>query len=88
MLPDRIFYPLAALVAGALILLATVFPQGEGARSPGAFGHMTSQQTASAIALMRRNARLDVEVKKAAEAMKNDHLHNVEIPLTPAAPLK
>jgi hypothetical protein len=36
---DRLFFSLAALLAVAMILLAAVWPQGLGARSPGAFGH-------------------------------------------------
>jgi hypothetical protein len=36
---DRIFYPLAALIALAMISLALVWPQGTGIRSPGPFGH-------------------------------------------------
>lgn len=39
MTPDRLFYPLMALVAAGLIALAMVYPQGQGARSPGPFGH-------------------------------------------------
>jgi hypothetical protein len=88
MTPDRIFYPLAALVAGALIALAAVYPQGEGARSPGPFGHMPSQQTAAAMALARHDAKLDLEVKKASQAMKNQQLHDGGAPPVPAAPLK
>jgi hypothetical protein len=37
MIPDRIFYPLAALVAAALIGLALEWPQGQGAPSTGPF---------------------------------------------------
>jgi hypothetical protein len=85
MTPDRIFYPLAALFAGALIVLAMVFPQGEGARSPGPFGHMPSQQTAAAIAMLHHDAKIDLEVKKASEAMKTQQLHDAA-PLP--APLK
>jgi hypothetical protein len=39
MLPDRLFYPLLLLVAGALIGLALVWPQGQGTPSPAPFGH-------------------------------------------------
>jgi len=45
MLPDRAFYPLAALLAVALIALASVYPQGQGARSPKPFGHATWMET-------------------------------------------
>jgi hypothetical protein len=87
MTPDRIFYPLAALVAGALIVLAMVYPQGEGARSPGPFGHTPTQQTEAAMALVRRNAKLDLEVKKASQAVKNQQLHDGAATPT-AVPLK
>ena len=30
MIPDRLFYPLAALVVAALVALAAVYPQGQG----------------------------------------------------------
>jgi hypothetical protein len=30
MIPDRVFYPLAALIVAALIGLAMVWPQGQG----------------------------------------------------------
>jgi hypothetical protein len=39
MIPDRLFYPLAALLVAALVGLALVWPQGQGAPSPGGFGH-------------------------------------------------
>ena len=44
-MPDRLFYPLAAFWAVALIWLASVYPQGQGARSPKPFGHATWAQT-------------------------------------------
>lgn len=44
-MPDRVFYPLAALAIIAIIGLATVYPQGQGARSPKPFGHATWAQT-------------------------------------------
>jgi hypothetical protein len=39
MIPDRFFYPVVALLVAALIALAMVYPQGQGARSPKPFGH-------------------------------------------------
>ena len=39
MLPDRLFYPLIFASALALIALAMVWPQGQGALSPPPFGH-------------------------------------------------
>ncbi len=44
---DRVFYSLAAFIAVFLILLASVFPQGVGKRSPGAFGHETAAHLAA-----------------------------------------
>ena len=44
---DRIFYPLAAVIAMFLIGLAAVYPQGIGARSPGIFGHETAAHLAA-----------------------------------------
>jgi hypothetical protein len=87
MTPDRIFYPLAALVAGALIVLAMVYPQGEGARSPGPFGHTPSQQTAASMALVHHNAKLELEIKKASEAIKNQLRRDGASP-QPTSPLK
>jgi hypothetical protein len=39
MLSDRVFYPASAGLAVLMIALALVWPQGEGRRSPGIFGH-------------------------------------------------
>ncbi|HEX4741665.1 MAG TPA: hypothetical protein VH353_10065 [Caulobacteraceae bacterium] len=36
---DRLFFPLVALIALALIALSLVWPQGSGAPSPAPFGH-------------------------------------------------
>ncbi len=36
---DRVFFPLAALIALAMIALSLVWPQGLGAPSPAPFGH-------------------------------------------------
>jgi hypothetical protein len=38
-MPDRLFFPLVAGIALALIALALLWPQGQGARSPAPFGH-------------------------------------------------
>ena len=47
---DRLFFSLAALAAVAMILLAAVWPQGLGARSPGPFGHAVPRPAAPATA--------------------------------------
>ena len=46
-MPNRLFYPLAALAAVILIAVASVYPQGIGARSPGPFGHETAAHLAA-----------------------------------------
>jgi len=46
-MPDRVFYPLAAIVAVVLIALASVYPQGIGRRSPKPFGHETAAHLAA-----------------------------------------
>jgi hypothetical protein len=38
-MPDSLALSAAAVIAAALIALALVWPQGQGARSPGPFGH-------------------------------------------------
>ncbi len=44
---DRFFFPLVALSVVGMLALALVFPQGEGARSPGPFGHETTADAAA-----------------------------------------
>lgn len=51
---DRLYLPLLGFATLAAIALALVWPQGLGARSPGAFGHTPVQQTAAMQAAMRR----------------------------------
>ena len=36
---DRFFYPLAIALTVGMVLLALVWPQGQGVRSPAPFGH-------------------------------------------------
>jgi hypothetical protein len=87
MTPDRLFYPLAALVAAGLIALAIVYPQGQGDRSPGAFGHPPELQTQAAIAMLRHNAQIEADAKKAAEAIKS-HESNPDSARAATAPPK
>jgi len=88
MTPDRLFYPLAALVVAALIALALVYPQADGARSPRPFGHTPTQQTAAAIALMMHNASVAEEQKKADLAMKTQQDHDADAAQVRTTPLK
>ncbi|MBX3480891.1 MAG: hypothetical protein KF842_10870 [Caulobacter sp.] len=48
---DRYFYPLAAAVILGMVLLALVWPQGQGAPSPPPFGH--PQDTPASTAGLR-----------------------------------
>jgi len=48
MIPDRFFYPLAALIVAGLVGLALVWPQGQGAPSPGAVRALIAQPAAAA----------------------------------------
>jgi hypothetical protein len=45
---DRALFPLMGLFAVAMIALALVWPQGQGARSPGPFGHAPTTPAAAA----------------------------------------
>lgn len=61
---DRLFFPLLAALAIAMVALAAVWPQGLGDRSPPPFGHTPIQQTPEMQAAMKREteasqARLD-----------------------------
>jgi hypothetical protein len=68
---DRLFYPIAALAALALIALAAVWPQGLGARSPGPFGHTPEQQRPEVrAALEREKLKAALEAAKAAEGAR------------------
>ena len=53
---DRIVLPILTFSALAMVALATVWPQGYGARSPAPFGHTPIQQTAQMRAAMEREA--------------------------------
>ena len=67
---DRVFYSGLALVAAALIVLALVWPQGLGARSPGPFGSVPVQQRPEVQAAMRREAEVNnARLQKARDAV-------------------
>lgn len=72
-MPDRIFMPLMGLVAAALIALSLVWPQGQGDRSWGPFGHTPVQQTPEMKARIQKEKdaaiRRDQAAKKAVEAV-------------------
>jgi hypothetical protein len=51
---DRLYLPFLGLAAVAAIALSLVWPQGQGARSWGPFGHTPVQQTPAMQAAMER----------------------------------
>ena len=53
-MPDRIFMPLMALVAFAMIAFSLVWPQGYGDRSPAPWGTVPIQQTPEMRAKIQR----------------------------------
>jgi len=65
---DRIFMPLMALVAIAMIALAMAWPQGYGARSPAPFGSTPIQQTPEMRAKIEREK--DSARRRAEEAIR------------------
>jgi hypothetical protein len=64
-MPDRILFPLLGLIALAMIALALVWPQGLGARSPGPFGHVPTQQTEAARAARAKASQAPPELPMA-----------------------
>ena len=55
---DRMFFSLAALIAILMIALATVAPQGLGARSPGPFSRPLAQPAPDQATLAHAEAAL------------------------------
>ena len=65
---DRVLLSLMAALAVALISLAAVWPQGQGARSPGPFGHFPTQQTPEMKAAMAREAAAEAARRRGGAA--------------------
>ncbi len=65
---DRIFLPILALAALGMIVLASVWPQGYGARSPGPFGSIPIQQTPAMRAAMAREQETIREKQQGARS--------------------
>jgi hypothetical protein len=75
---DRLFFPLIAALALAMVALAAVWPQGLGARSPGPFGHAPVQQSAEMRAAMKRETEASEQRLQAArEAVANTQTQKV-----------
>jgi hypothetical protein len=68
---DRLYLPLLGLAALAVIALSLVWPQGQGARSPGPFGHTPVQQTPEMrAAIKRENDAAERRVRQARENLR------------------
>ena len=69
---DRLFFPLLAALAVAMVALAAVWPQGLGDRSPDPFGHTPIQRTPAMQAAMKRETESAQErVTQARDAVRN-----------------
>lgn len=81
---DRLALPLIALTAIAVVVLAMMWPQGYGARSPGPFGHTPIQQTPEMKAALQREH--DLAMQRAADAAAATPVPpTVPAPAAPAA---
>ena len=65
---DRVLLSIMAGLAVALVGFAAIWPQGQGARSPGPFGHTPIQQTPQAKAAMAREAAAEYARKHGGAA--------------------
>ena len=65
-LDNKIFYPVAALVAFALIAFSLIWPQGLGTRSPAPFGHAVEYPDYYRMT-RERDARLKREAAEKAQ---------------------
>jgi hypothetical protein len=70
---DRVFFTSAALLAVFMVGLALVWPQGEGARSPGPFGR--AEVTPAYVAAQKRKS--EAKAREQREQLR----------LTPGAPV-
>jgi hypothetical protein len=63
---DRLYLPILALAALAVIAFAAIWPQGYGDRSPAPFGSTPIQRTPAMQAAMKREA--DAAQRQASQA--------------------
>ena len=69
---DRFYLPFLAFAAIAAVVLAMVWPQGLGDRSPAPFGHEPVQRSAAMQAKIRaETAAAQKRVDQAREAVRN-----------------
>jgi hypothetical protein len=68
---DRLYLPFLGLCALATIALSLVWPQGQGARSPGPFGSTPEQQRPEMRAAMQReNEAAERRSREARDAVR------------------
>ena len=82
-LSDRWFYGGIAALAVAMILLAAVWPQGIGARSPGPFGHAVV--IPDYVRIDEKKAKARKEILRAAEAARENASGGIQAPEAVAA---
>jgi hypothetical protein len=69
---DRLYLPILALAALAVIAFAAIWPQGYGDRSPAPFGSTPIQRTPAMQAAMKREAdAAQRQVSQARAAVRN-----------------
>ena len=69
---DRLFFPVLALTALAMVVVALVWPQGLGDRSPGPLGHVPTQRTPEVQAAMQRETKAaNQRVNQARQAVSD-----------------
>ena len=71
-MPDRIFMPLMGLIALTLIAFSLVWPQGQGDRSWGPFGHTPVQREPAMKAAMQRETEASESRRRQAREVVRD----------------
>jgi hypothetical protein len=69
---DRLFFPALAALAVLMVVLAMVWPQGLGDRSPPPFGYEPVQRTAAVQARMKRETEASERRLNSARAAVSD----------------
>ncbi len=70
-MPDKIFYPAAAVVALLLIAISLVWPQGQGMISPPPFGHRIELPDYFRMVRERDIRHVEEAKRKAAQAAQD-----------------
>ncbi|MFN9925770.1 MAG: hypothetical protein ACK53I_02395 [Phenylobacterium sp.] len=77
---DRLYLPLLALTAVAVVALGLVWPQGLGDRSPAPFGHEPIQRTPEMQARMQRQHEASMRrAEQARAALRNIQNQAVDV---------